>query len=70
MRRACVPCRGGGEIRKDAGERAAAGRRCDAGSGRRRGYQAMPSPNFRDFRVFFINMVMVIGPTPPGTGVM
>ena len=29
-----------------------------------------PSLHFRDFKVFFISMVMVIGPTPPGTGVM
>ena len=32
--------------------------------------QAMPSLNFSDFKVFTISMVTVIGPTPPGTGVM
>jgi hypothetical protein len=32
--------------------------------------QAMPSLNFNDFKVFTISMVTVIGPTPPGTGVM
>jgi hypothetical protein len=31
---------------------------------------AMPSLNLSELRVFFISMVMVMGPTPPGTGVM
>jgi hypothetical protein len=30
----------------------------------------MPAEAFAAFRVFSINMVMVMGPTPPGTGVM
>lgn len=34
------------------------------------GDQAIPSLNLQDLSVFFINMVMVMGPTPPGTGVM
>lgn len=29
-----------------------------------------PSLNLSDFKVLSISMVMVIGPTPPGTGVM
>ncbi len=33
-------------------------------------HQAMPSLNFSDFSVFCISMVMVMGPTPPGTGVI
>ena len=33
-------------------------------------YQAIPSLNFKDFKVFFISIVIVMGPTPPGTGVI
>ena len=31
---------------------------------------AIPNLNLSDLRVFFINIVMVMGPTPPGTGVI
>jgi len=31
---------------------------------------AMPSLNLSELRVFLISIVMVMGPTPPGTGVM
>ncbi len=32
--------------------------------------QAIPILNFKDLKVFLMSIVMVIGPTPPGTGVM
>jgi hypothetical protein len=31
---------------------------------------AIPKWNLRERRVFFISMVIVMGPTPPGTGVI
>jgi len=31
---------------------------------------AIPKWNLRERRVFLINMVIVMGPTPPGTGVI
>ena len=33
-------------------------------------FQFMPWCSFAAVRVFFISMARVIGPTPPGTGVM
>jgi len=33
-------------------------------------FYSIPSLNLSDLSVFFISMVMVMGPTPPGTGVI
>jgi len=33
-------------------------------------YSLIPSLNFKEFRVLRINIEIVIGPTPPGTGVI
>ncbi len=59
-----------GERRSRGGRRAAAGQEAGAHTRRRAWGQAAAAARSADSSVLISSIVIVIGPTPPGTGVM